>query len=86
MVGRAARILKTVPVQVQVFKIRLIDYESGLAITEVVLMRQSIRENELAFDGPEILWGALNFDNPSTKKNGDQVFQKINLFGLFILI
>ena len=57
MLGRASRILaKTVPVQVQVFRLKLIDYQSGFEITEVEIMRQAMRENELAFDGPEKLW------------------------------
>ena len=56
MVGRATRILsKTVPVQVQVFKLKLIDFQSSFKVTEVVIMRNALLRNELAFDGPEKL-------------------------------
>ena len=75
MVGRATRILsKTVPVQVKVFKLKLIDFQSSFKITEVVIMRDAIRENELAFDGPEKLWSAVTFKNPSPTISKDQGF------------
>ena len=80
MLGRASRILaKTVPIQVKVFKLKIIDYQSGLEITEVEILRQAIRENELAFDGPRNLWNAVDFDNPSTTINREQLFSEKKL-------
>ena len=70
MLGRASRIIaKTAPVQFEVFKLKLIDYQSGLQITDVDIIRRDLKENELAFDGPEKLWESVNFYNSIEKKN-----------------
>ncbi|MDC3076194.1 YjbH domain-containing protein [Paracoccaceae bacterium] len=84
MLGRASRILaKTVPLQVEMFKLKIIDYQSGLDITEVEIMRSAIRENELVFDGPQKLWETVNFDNAPTTINRKQIFFRKNLMWSF---
>ena len=74
MLGRASRIIaKTAPVQFEVFKLKLIDYQSGLQITDVDIIRRDLKENELAFDGPEKLWESVNFYNSIAKKNPEKI-------------
>ena len=80
MLGRASRILaKTVPVQVEVFRLKIIDYQSGFPVTEIEVSRQAILDNELAFDGPEKLWEEVNFNNSSTTINQTQSSSENNL-------
>ena len=64
MIGRTTRILsKTVPVSVKMFKISLIDYQAGYSISKVTVKRESLRDFELMFDGPNKLWENVQIDN-----------------------
>lgn len=64
MIGRVARILsKTIPVDVKIFKIDLIDYQSGYSVSQVTFERDRLREYELVFDGPKKLWKEIKIDN-----------------------
>ena len=64
MVGRAARILsKTVPLSVKFFRINLIDYQAGYSVSQIAINRESLRDFELVFDGPNKLWEDVLISN-----------------------
>ena len=64
MIGRTARILsKTVPLSIKFFRINLIDYQAGYSISQLTVNRESLRDFELVFDGPDKLWEDILIDN-----------------------
>ena len=64
MIGRVTRILsKTVPLSVELFRINLVDYQSGYPITQITVERESLRQFELMFDGPARLWKNVKIEN-----------------------
>ena len=66
MIGRVTRILsKTVPVSIKFFKINLVDYQSGYSVSQITVERESLREFELMFDGPNQLWKNVQVTNSS---------------------
>ncbi len=75
MIGRVARILsKTAPSTIDKFNIFIVDYSTGLYISEVRIDRQSLEINELLFDGPSMLWESVEIHNvpneySKTRKN-----------------
>ena len=77
MIGRVARILsKTASKNVRKFRIKLIDYQSGFEITEIVVPREVLRENELIFNGPEKLWYEVQFNQSPPRVNQSLYFLK----------
>lgn len=84
MIGRASRILsKTAPIQAKMFKIRLVDFQSGLEIAEIIIEREALRDNELTFDGPERLWGTVKVNNSGANINHSLHLSKNNLLWSF---
>ena len=56
MVGRVVRILSlATPPDIEEFKINIIDFDSNLFVSEIVIKRENFAESELAFNGPERL-------------------------------
>ena len=66
MIGRVARVLsKTVPLSVEFFKIKVVDYQAGYSVSKIIIERESLRKFELKFDGPASLWKDVKIDNAS---------------------
>ncbi|MDC3087343.1 YjbH domain-containing protein [Paracoccaceae bacterium] len=64
MVGRVVRILSlTTPPDIEEFKIDIIDFESHLSVSEIVIKRENFAESELEFNGPEELWKTVSISN-----------------------
>ena len=64
MVGRVVRILSlTTPPDIEDFKINIIDFESNLFVSKIVIKRKNFAENELEFNGPEDLWETVSISN-----------------------
>lgn len=76
MIGRVTRILsKTVPLSVRVFRINLIDYQASYSLSQVTVERESLRNFELMFDGPNKLWEKVQIENSPSGINAN-----LNLF------
>ena len=70
MIGRVARVLsKTVPLSVEFFKIKVVDYQAGYSVSKIIIERESLRKFELKFDGPASLWKDVQIENASTGIN-----------------
>ncbi len=68
MIGRVVRILSlTSPSFIKSFEINLVDHNSSLFISEIVVERKSFITNELKFDGPDYLWSSISVNNSSKK-------------------
>ncbi len=77
MIGRVARILsKTVPLQVNFFRINMVDYQSGYSVSQIIVERESLREFELVFDGPDKLWRNVKIVNSSAGTNSSFTLSK----------
>ncbi len=64
MVGRVVRILSlTTPPDIEEFKINIIDFESNLFVSKIVIKRKNFADSELEFNGPEELWEAVSIGN-----------------------
>ncbi len=64
MVGRVVRILSlTTPPDIEEFKIHIIDFESELFVSKIVIKRKNFAESELEFNGPEELWETVSISN-----------------------
>ena len=64
MIGRVVRILSlTTPPDIEEFIISIIDFESDLFLSEIVIKREKFAINELNFNGPEKLWETVSIDN-----------------------
>ena len=64
MIGRVARIIaKTAPPHVKFITIQVVDYQSGLSVSQVIIEREKLREFELAFDGPKKLWNHVKIES-----------------------
>ena len=64
MVGRVVRILSlTTPPEIEEFRINIIDFESNLFISEIVIKRENFAKSELEFNGPEELWETVSISN-----------------------
>ena len=68
MIGRVTRIFTlTSPSNIKTFKINVIDHGTSLFISQIRIERENFVENELIFNGPDILWENV-FINNSEKK------------------
>ena len=64
MIGRVARIIaKTAPPRVKFITIQVVDYQSGLSVSQVIIEREKLREFELAFGGPKKLWNHVKIES-----------------------
>ena len=48
---------------IEEFKINIIDFESNLSISEIVIKRENFAESELEFNGPEEFWKTVSISN-----------------------
>ncbi len=77
MIGRVARILsKTVPLRVKFLRIDLVDFQSGYSVSQITVERESLREFELMFDGPNSLWRTVKITNSSAGINSSFTLSK----------
>ena len=66
MIGRVVRILsQTTPPNIEEFKINIIEFETNLFVSKIVIKREDFAENELEFNGPEELWKTISVSNSS---------------------
>ena len=64
MVGRVVRILSlTTPPDIEEFKITIIDFDSNLFVSEIVIKRENFSKSELEFNGPDDLWETVSIRN-----------------------